>query len=401
MSVDELPSPADHTASAGDEPAGPERPGDPPAPPAAEPSRQSGAYLRYLLVLAALAGLLFAAVGAGNVALNPLVYDDDTIREAARATVVDGMHYANYDPNVDLRALRKQQIRLMPQAPDVVVFGGSRWQEFRAELLPNRRVFNAFVSNDHVEDIMALTNILEEAGKLPKTLVISERYITFLPVGKRADYQSNDWQVWASDYRAMARKLDVPVNSFRDTVPVQRWTGMFYLPALTERAQQVADSAGRPHATSAAQTPDLDLLAADGSLRWSAKSEATFTKKYVDKFVKRQLKGSVNTSPAVDPALVSALGKTIDYLRSRGVQVYLVQTPYHPDFYKAIQGKPFGAAMDRLESIADQLGREHGAIVAGTFDPAAFGCVAAEYIDHIHAAPSCLGKVVPQVPGLA
>jgi hypothetical protein len=302
---------------------------------------------------------------------------------------------------VDLRALRKQQIQQMPQTPDVLIFGGSRWQEFRSELLPNRRVFNAFVSNDHVEDIMALTNILEEAGKLPKTLVISERFITFLPVGQRADYESEDWQNWASDYQEMAGKLDLPVNSFLDTVPVQRWTGTFYLPALVERRQQIADSDGRPHATTEGQTPDLDLLAADGSLRFSAASRAKFTKKFVDNFVKRQLKAVANTSPAVDPALVAALGKTIDYLRSRGVQVYLVQTPYHPDFYRAIQGKPFGAAMDRLERIAAELGREHGAIVAGTMDPAPFGCLASEYIDHIHAVPSCLAKVVPHIPGLA
>jgi hypothetical protein len=109
----------------------------------------------------------------------------------------------------------------------------------------------------------------------------------------------------------------------------------------------------------------------------------------------------VNTSPQVDPALVTALGKTIDYLRARGVQVYLVQTPYHPAYYRAIQGRPFGAAAKGLEAVAEQLGREHGAIVAGTFDPARFGCVAAEYIDHIHPVPSCLGKVVAQIPGLA
>ena len=42
-----------------------------------------------------------------------------------------GKNFANHDPNVDLRALRAAQIRHLTTAPDVVIFGGSRWQEAR------------------------------------------------------------------------------------------------------------------------------------------------------------------------------------------------------------------------------------------------------------------------------
>jgi hypothetical protein len=403
MSVDELSStPTSSDPESGDTSAlttdeKPRRAADETAPP---PVRRRSSFLRYLLVFGVLTALFFAAVGVGTYTLNPLVYDSGSITDLARATVVDGKNYANYDLNIDLRAVRKEQIRLMPTAPDIVIVGGSRWQEARGDLFGGRKVFNAFVSNDHVEDVMAITHLLDQAGKLPKTMILSERFITFLPVSQRAGYASNDWQLWAPEYKAMAAKLGIAPHSFLQSMPLQQWSGTFYYPGLVDRVQQLSKATDSPHATTDDQTQTLDILAADGSLHWSKKNKAKFTKPYVDKLVRTELQKSVSTSPAVDPELVSAMGKTIDYLRGKGVKVYIIQTPYHPDFYNAIQGKPFGIHMHHLETIAADLASQHGAIAAGTYDPAPYHCTPAEFVDHIHPIPSCLGRVVAQVPGL-
>src|SRR5688572_26378475 len=126
-------------------------------------------YKRYFIVLALIVAVLFAAVGLGNAALNPYVYDKDEIARVAKG-LAEGKNLANYDPNIDLRALRKAQIEAMTTAPDVVIFGGSRWQEARSEIVPGgHKVYNAFVSNDQIEDMMALAHILDSNGKLPKS----------------------------------------------------------------------------------------------------------------------------------------------------------------------------------------------------------------------------------------
>src|SRR5262249_54218857 len=155
----------------------------------------------------AITGVVFASVGVLTTRLNPLVYDRASIVDVARATTVDQLNYANYDINFDLRALRREQIRLMAKAPDIVVFGGSRWQELHADIFPGKTIFNAYVSNDQVEDMMAITYLLDQANRLPKTLILSERFSTFLPVRARATANSNDWMVWLPEYRAMADRL--------------------------------------------------------------------------------------------------------------------------------------------------------------------------------------------------
>lgn len=353
-------------------------------------------YARYLLVALAVIVAILVGAGSATSALNPLVYRQQSIAQVAQ-DMVDGKNYANYDPNVDFRSLRREQIRRMRTTPDVVIFGGSRWQEAHADLIPGKTVFNAYVSNDQLEDMMAIAYLLDEAGRLPKTLILSERFITFQPLAQRDTY---DWLVWAPEYRAMAARLGITPYSRLATLPIKRWTGLFYLPALFDRVQQVGTSPHAPYATSAAKTDDLDVLSADGSLQWSRRSDARYTKPFVDKLVKSQLAKLAGTAPAVEPRLVDELGKTIDFLRAKGVRVVMVQTPYHPAFYAGIQGKPFLGALNRLQSVADEMSRRHGAVSAGGFDPATFGCTPDQFIDEVHPKPSCLGAVLRAVPGL-
>ena len=352
---------------------------------------------RYALVAIAVVAALLGAVYLTSVELNPLVYDRASIAEVAQATA-RGLNYANYDPNIDLRTLRSEQIEAMTTTPDVVIFGGSRWQEAYSELMPGRRVFDAYVSNDEVEDALALTYLLDRAGRLPKTLILSLRYVSLVPVAQRDANAGWDWQVWAPEYRAMAQRLGVTPASSIDTLPYRQWLGAFSLPALSDRVQQVATAPAAPHATTATQDATLDILASDGSLRWSRRSSARFTQRFLDKSASDQLALLATTAPAIDPGLVAMLGRLVDFLRARGVQVLLAQTPYYPPFYAALRGTPFRGSLDRLTEVAGQMER-HGAVAAGGFDPAQFGCTAtaAHFLDYVHPRPPCMARVMSQL----
>src|SRR5262249_5593529 len=150
------------------------------------------------------------------------------------------MNYANYDINIDLRSLRAEQIKAMRSTPDVVIFGGSRWQEAYSSQMPGKTVFDAYVSNDQLEDMLAIPYLLDQAGRLPKTMTLSLRYVCLVPVAARDANAGWDWQVWAPEYRAMAQRLGVPTASYLDTLAYRQWLGAFYVPALSDRVQQVA-----------------------------------------------------------------------------------------------------------------------------------------------------------------
>jgi hypothetical protein len=350
----------------------------------------------YLPLVLLLALALFAGVGIVNRRLNPLVYDQDHIGTVA-AALVGGKNYANYDTNINWRALRREQIKRLPTAPDVIVFGGSRWWEATSELLPGQDFFNAWVSNDQAEDAMALTYLLEQADRLPDTLILSLRFISFQPPDER---QFAEWQEWAPEYRAMAERLGIPAHSYLTTFPAEKLTGMFYAPEVLDRAYQVGQASETPGITTDLQRQSLEIIASDGSIRWSRDSEARFTKQFVDDAVQDELDRVGQSAPRIDRSLVSAMAATITYLQEQGVRVVVAQTPYHPDFYREIQQRPFGQTLNDLELVAEDMNRRLGVTAVGSYDPAEVGCTAAEFIDHIHARSSCVGQVLQLIPDL-
>src|SRR3954452_24140359 len=98
---------------------------EPPVPAEPGSKRRFGWYLALTLFITA---VIFAAAGVVNYRLNPLVYNRQAIHDAA-AALTAGQNYANYDPNINWRALRREQIKQWTSTPDVIVFGGSRWWE--------------------------------------------------------------------------------------------------------------------------------------------------------------------------------------------------------------------------------------------------------------------------------
>jgi hypothetical protein len=352
----------------------------------------------YSAVVLGVATALLVAVGVVNQHLNPYVYDNAAIAAAAQG-LVDGKNLANYDPNIDLRSLREAQIQRMTATPDVVIFGGSRWQELRSELVPGgHSVYNAFVSNDQVEDMLAITNILDEAGRLPKTMVLSLRFVSFQAV---ADRDTFDWKVWQDQYADMARKLGASPVSYLRRAPVQQWSGTFSLRGLISRALQLDAAKHGPALTTASQTDDRDIIAADGSLHWSKASEAKFTRTFVDKAVDKEILAVGPTQPGIDPGEVALMGRLIDWLHTRGVRVIVAQTPYHPDYWERIQSYPFAETLHALEGVALKLQDEHGAIAENHFDPSRYvHCSPENFVDHIHPRPPCLGDLMADLPDL-
>jgi hypothetical protein len=352
----------------------------------------------YLVVVLGLAGILFAAVGYVNARLNPYVYDASAIDTAAQG-LAKGMNLANYDPNVDLRSLRKAQIEHMTAAPDVVIFGGSRWQEARSETIPGgHTVYNAYVSNDQVEDMLAITEILDKAGRLPKTMVFSLRFVSLQAVAQRDTF---DWKVWESEYAAMARTLGVTPVSYPSRAPIQQWSGTFNFPGLFGRLLQLDAAKNPPELTAASQTADRDIIASDGSLHWSKASEAKFTRKFVDAAVDKEILTVGPTQPGIDRGEVELMGKLIDWLHSKNVKVMIVQTPYHPVYWSRIQAYPFSKTLHGLETVALELQRTHGAIAENHYDPSNYPhCVPENFVDHIHPRPPCLADMFKDLPDL-
>jgi len=350
----------------------------------------------YLVATAILAALLIGALAAANYRLAPLSYSAAALARVAE-TLAGGSNYAVFDLNLDMRELRRQHIARLEAMPEVVVLGASHWQEAHAELLPGRRFYNAHVHRDYYEDLLAVVEMLLRHDRLPPTLIMSIRDMTFQPVDRRTDTL---WLTALPDYDAMATRLGIDRHSWFATRPARRWSGLLSQSATLDNAFRRLTAGSVPGPTRARSLPTMDVLLTDGSIRWSDEHRAQFTAERARREVELALEERRNQAPQIDPAAVTAVDRLLDLLTRRGVRVILIHPPFNPAFYRRVEDSAYGAGLRRVEAVTARLAAAHGATVVGSFDPAAAGCLESMYIDAEHSSPACLQRVLDQVPGL-
>jgi hypothetical protein len=350
----------------------------------------------YLLGTAALAALLMSGIAAANYVLAPLSYSTAAQAQAA-AILAGGSNYAVFDLNLDMRGLRRQHIARLDATPEVVILGASHWQEAHEGLLPGRRFYNAHVHRDYYEDLLAVVEMLLRHDRLPKTLIMSIRDMTFAPVAGRTDTL---WLTALPDYRAMATRLRLASHAWFETWPARRWLNLLSLHAMWDHALRWLTADSWPGPVRARALPTMDVLRADGSIGWSHAHRAQFTSKRARTEVQTAVAARQDQAPAIDPTAVTAVDRLLALLSERGVRVVLIHPPFHPDFYDQIKRSAYAAGLQQVEAITGRLAKAHGATAVGSFDPAVAGCTATMFIDAEHSGPACLRRVLAQVAGL-
>jgi hypothetical protein len=355
-----------------------------------------GSPLPYLLGTAALAALLMSGIAAANYVLAPLSYSAAALARVAEI-LAGGSNYAVFDLNLDMRELRRQHIARLDATPDVVILGASHWQEAHGGLLPGRRFYNAHVHRDYHEDLLAVVETLLRHDRLPKTLIMSIRDMTFAPVAGRTDTL---WLTALPDYRAMVMRLGLATHAWFETRPARRWLNLLSLHAMGDNALRWLTARSWPGPVRARALPMLDMLRADGSVGWSHAHRAQFTAERARTEVQIAVAARRDQAPAIDPAAVAAVDRLLGLLSERGVRVILIHPPFHPDFYDQIKRSAYGAGLQQVAATTAGLAKAHGATAVGSFDPAVAGCTSGMYIDAEHSGPACLRRVLDQVPGL-
>ncbi|HSA80119.1 MAG TPA: hypothetical protein VLE23_04805 [Geminicoccaceae bacterium] len=349
-----------------------------------------------MVATAVLAALLIGTLATANYRLAPLRYSPAALAQVVE-TLAGGSNHAVFDLNLDMRELRRQHIARLDATPDVVVLGASHWQEAHAGLLPGRRFYNAHVHRDYYEDMLAVVEMLLRHDRLPPTLIMSIRDLTFQPVERRSDTL---WLTALPDYDAMAARLGIARHSWFETRPARRWSGLLSLSAALDNAFLRLMAESLPGPTRARSLPAMDVLLADGSIQWSEEHRERFTAERARREVQQALKERRDQAPQIDPAAVTAIDRLLGLLTEHGVRVILIHPPFNPAFYRQIKDSAYGLGLRQVEAVTARFAAAHGATVVSSFDPAAAGCLESMFIDAEHSGPACLQRVLDQVPGL-
>ena len=351
------------------------------------------AWKRWLALLVAATLGVLALVGAANYRLNPLVFSEGA-KAAAGEALAAGRNVMVADSNIDWRGIRREHVRRMDATPDVLIFGGSRWQEATGDALPGKRMYTAFAQNDHLEDMMALTELLHASGRLPPTLVLSVRFATFERLEQRAAWW---WKTFAPEYLAMGRRLGVETRPWWEWVPYEKWQSLFSLELLWAKARQYRQHGLTWQPTEQLHDPVHDVTGTDGALRFSASRLRKENEQYAERTSIAKGRKDARTRLTVDPQLVAQLGPLLDFLQRQGVQVVFAQTPFHPAYYEQLRGSEYLRDLDRIEGELVNVARARGLQVIGSFDARAVGCEPRQFRDFNHGDSACLAGILRQI----
>jgi hypothetical protein len=169
---------------------------------------------------------------------------------------------------------------------------------------------------------------------------------------------------------------------------------------MVDNARRLLSAAVLPGPVPARSLPTMDVLQADGSIRWSDAHRAQFTPERRHHEVERALTARRDMAIDIDPAAVTAVDRLLGLLAVRSVRAVLIHPPFNPEFYRQIEHTPYSDGLRRVEALTSELATAHGATVVGSFDPAIAGCTAEMFIDAEHSGPTCPARVLHQVPGL-
>jgi hypothetical protein len=241
-----------------------------------------------------------------------------------------------------------------------------------------------------------VVEMLLRHDRLPKTLLMSIRDMTFLPEQQRSDTL---WLTALPDANAMKARLGI-ARPWLETRPLKRWVGLLSLSAMLDNGWRALVAAARPAPVEARSLPTMDVLQADGSIGWSDSHREQFTPERTSAEVEVAIAQRQNLALEIDQAAVTAVDRLLALLHRHGVRVVLIHPPFNPDFYRQVKGTAYGAGLLRVEAVTAQLAAANRATQVGSFDPAVAGCTAGMFIDAEHSGPDCLRRLLDLVPGL-
>jgi hypothetical protein len=89
---------------------------------------------------------------------------------------------------------------------------------------------------------------------------------------------------------------------------------------------------------------------------------------------------------------ISLFRDALTWLRKKGIEPILVLTPYHQNVWSD-PDSPNVIAMRQTERIVEQLAKEQGVKLYGSYNPKSSGCLPGEFYDFMHPDANCLARI--------
>lgn len=310
--------------------------------------------------------------------------------------IADGMLAGKNVTNVynfDERLLQKVLVNKDKTCPDVVVLGSSRMMLVHSGYYPGQKLFNNSVSAASFEDVMALFQLYNGKGCMPKELVIGVDPHTFTQnVGK------SRWKTLKKEYDAITQQLSGKVIESEGGEDEESKYWQLVSPSYFNSSfKKLKSGQGEPVITDNPINDKAITHHADGSVTYDKKYRQPTPSQIDQKAAEYQnaILYSIKTNTALSPEIKSTFESLMGYLKSKGCRVTLVIAPLYPKTYNFIAKHPMHLQLLNTEQFCAGLAAKYSNVkVIGTFNPAPLGMDESYFYDGNHCSVKGMDKLM-------
>ncbi|MBQ7859377.1 MAG: hypothetical protein IJ347_04505 [Faecalibacterium sp.] len=348
--------------------------------------------MKNLLRLTGLLLMFLAVVFSVNYAVDPANLMHAEYEQTLAEILASGQNAANVD-NMDDRRFVKLYAEQRTQPVDTLVLGSSRSLQITAQVTGVQNTVTAGVTGSDLRDVISNYFLFEQAGFSPSEVVLSLDfwYLSEGNLDGRANvegYEAFCGQIGSKPLKTGSGRLAQLKNFF----------SFSYFQSSVDYLLKNGFVKAMPTATDQEWAKGA-IKRADGSYGY-AEGYRTRSQKAVDEAA--AMVRIADTLAAgfsgVNPALCTQLEAFVQYLQQKGIQVRLLLSPVHPDYYAYMQQRPQQyAQVFESERFYRQMAQRLGLAVYGCYDPAALGAENVDFYDELHPREAALLRYYNQI----
>ncbi|HEV2478861.1 MAG TPA: hypothetical protein VGS79_04330 [Puia sp.] len=336
-------------------------------------------FLLNLLLIIAPMGLLVVLT---NYFIDPAnVFTGEQYVSGMSDILVKGHNLDNV-ANYDERALQEQMVRKLPYKPDVVVLGSSRIMELGGDFFPGKKVLNCGVSHGNINDLMAITGLLDSMGKLPEEMVINlDPHLVSLG-------GTSEWQTLYPYYSSFVHTIHFPDVNPGQPLILKKLINLFSFEYFERSLAFVAGHKSKHYRDVGSERPVVYGRFSDGTICYPASYAYPDTLKIA---ADARAVGNREMT-TLDPERIRQLDALLDFLAARKIKVILVMLPYHLQYYH-MMNRRFNDMFQSYDKLFRNIAAKRNIPVEGGFDAARLGIPENEFYDSYHCSKEAIKKI--------
>ena len=312
---------------------------------------------------------------------------------------LEGKAVGNFDNSINERSVMRLYADNLKEGLETLVLGSSRAMQITADIAGETgSFFNAGMTGADRKDILSTFYLFDRADKLPQKLVVSVDPWVFFDSDAALNFRSDD-----NLYREfLSQRLGYDVSYTAEDGSVRRkalTSPAYFQENVLYYYSDHSDEKRPSILPDALADYDFDIRTSDGT-QWYAAEVRTRDRDAID-FQALSLAGvdyaQLYGFTQVSRQLAREFEDFIAYAVSRGVQVTLVLTPFHPIYWQKLTTDPDYAGVQQAEQTVRALAARCGVEVYGSYDPAKAGCGNLDFYDGLHIRRESIANYFPGI----